>query len=142
MAASKGSVMLPKRRARYLELRFVSQRGLGIVFVGGKLMLLLSNAQKVTASCEPTDQYGNPARIDGIPTWNNSDPTIVQLDVAANGLTAVVTALGPLGTAQISATVDADLGAGVRTISQTADIQVEASEAVSLAIKFGAPEPK
>lgn len=140
--ASKGAVMLPKRKARYLELRFVSQRGLGIVFVGGKLMLLLSNAQKVSAALDPTDQYGNPARIDGVPTWNNSDATIVQLDVAADGLTAVVTALGPLGTAQISASVDADLGAGVRPLTVTSDIQVEASEAVALGIKFGAPEPK
>lgn len=105
-------------------------------------MLLLSNAQKVTATVEPLDQYGNPARVDGIPVWNNSDPTVVQLDVAADGITAVVTALGPLGTAQLSATADADLGSGTRSISVTADIQVEASEAVSLGIKFGAPEPK
>jgi len=139
---AKGGILLPRRRAKYLELRFVSQRGLGIVFVGGKLMLLLSNAQKVTATIEALDQYGNPARIDGVPEWNNSDATIVDLVAAADGLTAVITALGPLGTVQISATADADLGQGVRPINVVADIQVEPSEAVSLGIKFGAPEPK
>lgn len=134
--------MLPRRKARWLELRFVARQGLGVVFLKGKLMLLLSNAQKVTAIVEPLDQYGSPARIDGVPSWNNSDPSIVSLVPAADGLTAVVTALGPLGLTQISATADADLGQGVRPISQQADIQVEASEAVTLGIKFGAPEPK
>ncbi len=105
-------------------------------------MLLLSNAQKVTATLAPLDQYGNPARIDGVPEWNNSDATIVELVPAADGLTAVVTTLGPLGTVQITATADADLGQGVRPITQQADIQVEPSEAVTLGIKFGAPEPK
>lgn len=105
-------------------------------------MFLLSNAQKVTIQIEPLDQYEKPARIDGVPQWNNSDPTIGELVPSADGLTASFTTAGPLGLTQISCSADADLGEGIRTITAVDDIQVEASEAVTLGLKFGAPEPK
>jgi hypothetical protein len=105
-------------------------------------MLLLTNAQKVSLSIQPVDQYGNPARIDGVPAWNNSDATIGTLTPAADGLSAVFETLGPVGTVQVSCSADADLGAGTRSISGTLDIQVEPSEAVSLSINAGTPEPR
>lgn len=105
-------------------------------------MLLLTNAQKVTLSVKPVDQYGNVAKVDGVPKWTVSDPNILECAVAADGLSAVVMAMGPLGTAQVNVAADADLGAGVRTISGALDIQVEAGEAVALNIAAGVPEPK
>lgn len=134
--------MLKSRKAKFLQLTVTTPRGLGIVFLGGKLMLLLTNAQKVGLSIQPLDQYGNAARIDGVPEWNTSDATVGTLAVADDGLSAVFTTAGPLGTTQINVSADADLGTGVRTISATLDIQVEAAEAVSLSIKAGTPEPK
>lgn len=105
-------------------------------------MILLTNAQKVPLSIQPLDQYGNPARVDGVPVWNNSDEALGTLTVAADGLSAEYSTLGPIGTAQVSVTADADLGAGVRSLTGTLDIQVEPSEAVTLNIAAGVPGPR
>ena len=106
------------------------------------MALVLTNAQKVGLSLQPLDQYGNPARVDGTPLWGLSDETLGTLDVAPDGLSAEFTTSGTLGVEQVNATADADLGAGVRPITATLDIQIEPSEAVSLGIVAGVPEPK
>ena len=105
-------------------------------------MLVLTNAQKVTLSVEALDQYGNPAKIDGVPSWQVSDAAIGNITPAADGLSAVFVTTGTLGVVQVSAQADADLGAGVRPLTATLDIAVEASEAVVLGLKAGVPEPK
>lgn len=105
-------------------------------------MLILTTAQKVTLTVEALDAYGNPARIDGVPTWQVSDPALGTLVPVEGTMSAVYTTLGVLGLTQVSAQADADLGAGVRPITCTLDIAVEAAEAVSLGIKAGAPEGK
>lgn len=106
------------------------------------MALLLTNAQKVALSLQPLDAYGNPARVDGVPAWQMSDAALGTLTLAADGLSAMFATLGPLGIVQVSATADADLGAGTRTLSATLDIQIEAAEAVSLGIRAGTPEPR
>lgn len=108
----------------------------------GGSMLLLTNNQKVTLSIKPVDAYGNPARVDGVPEWTTSDATIGTLEVAGNGLAAVFTTTGPVGLTQVNVTADADLGAGVRTLSAALDINVESGEAVALSIIAGQPEPR
>lgn len=102
-------------------------------------MLLMTNGQKVEMGIQPVDAYGYPAKVDGVPTWGVSDPTIGQIQPAADGLSATFTTLGPVGLVQVNVSADADLGAGMKTISGTLDIQVEAGEAVSLSITAGVP---
>lgn len=105
-------------------------------------MLLLTNAQKVSVSIQPLDQYGNPARVDGAPQWALSDNTLGTLSPSADGLSAEFVTGEGVGTLQLSVSVDADLGSGVRTIAGTLDLQVEPSEAVSVGIVAGVPEAK
>lgn len=114
-----------------------------LVFAEGKeaQMLLMTIDQKVTLSIQPVDRLGNPARVDGSPTWTLSDGAVGTIEPAADGMSAVFTTTG-LGITQLVVKADADLGAGTRTIQGTLDIQVESGEAVSLAIVAGAPEPK
>lgn len=135
-----------QRPARTLVMGVRSETGFQMVWKstrkGDRLMLILSTSQKVTLWVEPLDQYDNPARIDGMPTWALSDPSIGTLTPNADGLSAVFVTSGVLGLTQVSAQADADLGAGVRHIARTLDIAVEASEAVSLGLKAGVPEPK
>lgn len=50
--------------------------------------------------------------------------TIVQ---SPDGMSAVVTTTGKLGTAQVSVKVDADLGAGVTELVGVLDIEVQPS---------------
>lgn len=113
-----------------------------LTLTGELTMLLLTNAQKVSLSIQPVDAFGQPARVDGVPAWAVSDDTLATITPATDGLSAVVEPIGPVGTVQVQVTADADLGGGVRSISGTLDVQIEASEAVSLTIVAGAPEPK
>ena len=102
-------------------------------------MLLLRDDQKVSLSIQPLDAKGNPARVDGVPAWSVSDPSLGTVQAAADGLSAVFTAQ-QTGTVQVSVTVDADLGPGVRALSGTLDIQIEPGEAVSIGIIAGVPQ--
>lgn len=101
-------------------------------------MVLLSDSQKVVFSIQPVDAKGYPARIDGAPSWNVSNPSVGQVVVMPDGLSAEFVA-GLPGMCQVSVVADADLGSGVRLIAGTLDVQVEPGEAVGLTINAGVP---
>jgi hypothetical protein len=104
-------------------------------------MLLLTDEQKVLLSIRPVTSAGHPAKVDGVPVWNSSNPNVVGLQVADDGLSATATS-GDLGASTVSVSADADLGEGVRTIAATLDITVAAAEATTLGIEAGTPEVK
>jgi hypothetical protein len=103
-------------------------------------MLILTDEQQVTLSVAFKTAKGNPATVDGAPTWRSSDDSIATVEPSADGLSAVVKAAGPVGTVQVSVEADADLGTGSRLITGTLDIDVRAAEAVVADIAAGAPE--
>lgn len=105
----------------------------------GETMLLLTSTQKCSLSIQPVDAHGNPALVDGTPTWSVADPNILTITPAADGLSAEIVAAGPIGATQVSVQADADLGGGVKTIAGTLDVQVAAGEAVGLSISAGTP---
>jgi len=105
-------------------------------------MLTLTDIQKVSFTISIVDVVGNPAPVQGVPVWASSNPEFVSLTVADDGMSAVAEAVGPLGSAQISVTADADLGGGVTPLVGIVDISVIASDAVSLSLLPGIPEPK
>lgn len=109
---------------------------------GDSLMLRLTDEQKATATIRPKTAAGNPATIDGTPAWSVSNPDVLDLVVSEDGMTATITAKGPLGTSQVSVTADADLGDGVRALTGTDDVEVVAAEAATIGIEFGTPELK
>lgn len=116
---------------------------IGRLSITGDLqMLLLTNGQKVTLSIAPLDAFGQAARIDGLPAWNVSDGALATITPAEDGMSAVLEPLGPVGLLQVQVTADADLGEGIKSLSGTLDVQVEAGEAVTLGITAGVPEPK
>ena len=63
-------------------------------------------------SLDIRDSRGNPAAVDGAPVWGSSDDTVLSVVPAADGLSAEIRTVGT-GTARISGSADADLGAGV-----------------------------
>lgn len=103
------------------------------------MSLLLTDVQKATLKIAPVGAKGNPAPVDGVPAWSVADPTILTITPAADGLSADVASVGPLGASQVNVSADADLGAGVTTIAGTLDVTVAASQAVSLNISAGTP---
>jgi hypothetical protein len=106
----------------------------------GVLMLVMTDSQKVALSIAVVDAKGNPAAVDGAPSWTSSDPSVLTVDAAPDGLSAVATAVGPLGTAQVNVTADADLGEGTETINGLLDISIVGGKAVSLSIGVGVPD--
>jgi len=106
------------------------------------MALVLTDIQKVTLSISPKSAAGNPAPVDGVPSWSVSDTSVASIVVSENGLSAEVVTTGALGTVQVVVDADADLGEGVETITGVLDIEVKASAAVTLDIGAGVPESK
>jgi len=102
-------------------------------------MLILTDTQKCNLAIDPRNAKGQPAPVDGIPQWSSSNPGVCDIQPAADGLSAYVFAVGT-GASQISVTADADLGAGVRNLTGTLDVEVRAGEAVTMGIAAGTPE--
>lgn len=105
------------------------------------MAFILADDEKVSASATFVDAAGNVAPVQGAPVWASSDESIVTVTDNGDG-TVTITSVGPLGTAQVSVTADADLGDGVTNIVGTADIEVVASQAVAASIGLGTPEKK
>jgi len=107
-----------------------------------EMALILTDEQQATLRLNPKTKKGNPAQVDGPPTWSSSDPSVVNVSpdpTDPTGLTATAVATGKLGAAQVQCVADADLGAGVRELTAVLDVVVKAAEAVSLDIEAGAP---
>lgn len=128
-----------KKYKRNERIRFTSVTIDGNTIKGDIMSFILKADQKVSVSIQPVDKFGNPATVDGAPVWVDATG---QTNVVASddGLTAVITPNGAVGTTQINVTADADLGDGVVTIAGVLDLEVVAGSAVALVINPGTPE--
>ena len=104
------------------------------------MALIMTDTQKVTCTIQPLNSKGNPAPVDGVPQWASTNPSIATVTPAADGLSAEVVAVG-LGTTQINCVADADMDEGeVRELTAVLDVEIKASEAVTMGIAAGTPE--
>jgi hypothetical protein len=103
----------------------------------------LPSGMQVTCQISYVDAAGNPAVVDGDVAWSSSDETKLVVFVNSQDSTKVVLrTVGPVGLVQVKATADADLGAGVRELVTTADVDIIAGEAVAGMISpIGPAEP-
>lgn len=99
----------------------------------------LRDDQQVTLSIQPVDKRGNPAALDGAPEWFSGNSEIATVEPAADGLSATVKAVGPLGATVISVKADADLGEGVTPLAGGMDINVVSGAATTLTVTAGEP---
>lgn len=104
----------------------------------GAIQMVIKDTQKFTASIRPVDAKGNPALVqDGSVQWTG--PDFLTVTPSADGLSADVSAKGPLGSGQLSVSADADLGDGVTTITGVLQVDVLAGQAVSLSVDSSTP---
>src|SRR5438876_750933 len=69
----------------------------------------LTDIQHVSASLEVDDGAGNPVTLPASAvTWTSSDPSIVTITPSPDGTSADVVAAGPLGTSQVTVSVQLD----------------------------------
>lgn len=126
---------------RKLQAKIRLQFGNFVVKFIGDSMFTLPDDQKVDASVGYVDAKGNAAKVDGAPVWTSSDPAVLNVVAATDGMSATITPVGPLGTAQVKIEADADLGAGVVSLITLADVEIVAGSAVAGNVVFGAPVP-
>jgi hypothetical protein len=98
------------------------------------MSLLLPIDRVVTLSIQPVDAAGNPAPVDGVPRWASTGPDKLTLTPSDDGLSAVLTPVGPLGQVQVSVTADGLLGPALHVLTGILDVQIVGGEAVSLGI--------
>ena len=124
------------RRRRGIRFRFFAARLKdGLLAVTGDLKaMFILDSEQVALSIQPVDAAGNPATVDGVPSWSSSDTSVLTLTPSADGLSAVAAATGKLGTSTISVTLG--------SISGTLQVDVHSGAAVSVTISAGTPSAK
>lgn len=103
------------------------------------------NTQQFNATLAITNAAGGAATVDGVPVWASSDETVVTVTAAADGMSAVIPCVAP-GTARITVTADADMGAGTTTITGVSEdivVTTDPANAASIVtLNLGAAVPK
>jgi hypothetical protein len=110
---------------------------------GDHVMYTLPVEYTVLMQVAYVDAKGNPAKIGGDVSWSSSDASMIAIKVdPADSTVCRIWAVGTAGQAQVTASADADLGAGVRELITLCDIEVVAGEAVAGTIQpLGNPDP-
>jgi hypothetical protein len=104
-------------------------------------MFTIQSNQACSATLTVTDAKGNIAKLDGAPVWASSDETILAVSASVDGLSGSFQAVGPAGSASITVTGDADLNAGISSISGVLDVVVVLADvlATQITIVTGLP---
>lgn len=101
----------------------------------------ITTEQQVRVTLSPKTDTGRPAKLDGSPSWTViSGNSTVQ--VADDGLSALLVSADDPGDTEIMIKADADLGEGVEEISEVLKLMVAGATAKNLGITVGTPEPK
>ena len=110
----------------------------GLTFKGENMSNTMGVGTYATVSVEWKDKGGNVVGVEkGSVQWASSAPDTCQVTQAAgNPQIANLYAPGPIGKVQVHATGDADLGAGVQSITASIDVEVIGGQAVGGEIKF------
>lgn len=104
-----------------------------LTHVGGNKMDLAlgQNAQIQITGFE--DAAGNAAQIDGVPSWSvEGDQGLGDLQIAADGLSALFVRNGTVGLCTVKMAADADLGPDEALIFGTVDLNCRAGSAVKI----------
>lgn len=99
------------------------------------MKVTINNLQKVKLTLAPVNDAGQPAQLDGNPTWERTSGD-AEIEVADDGLSATLISGNP-GDSTFLLSADADLGEGVQNITDVIQLSVEGARAVSLGLVVG-----
>jgi hypothetical protein len=124
--------------------------GFTVTIEGNRVMYTMPVNHHVAVKVSYVDAANNPAEVDGDVDWASSDETVavVQHPDPNDTTQVVIYSRDKIGSAQITATADADLGEGTRELITILDVGVVAGEAVAGTISPigeavpSVPEPK
>lgn len=133
-SGNAGETPPPRRRSARLRVWLSSAS----YIEGDNLVMRITNEQKVKVTVAPKTAGGHDAPIDGAVTFTVDDPSVATVQ-PIDDTSAYIVGVAP-GAALVSASFDADLGEGVRTITATGALEVAAAEAETAEIVFGAAE--
>ena len=102
--------------------------------------ITITNKQKIMAALNP-QKSAISVNISGIPLWvvQSGDAT---LNVALDGMSAIITAGAAFADSMIKVTVSADLGKGIEQISDTIILTVIDARSESLGLIISSPLSK
>ena len=100
----------------------------------------LDNEQKVLVTANPTTKSGNPATLDGpvVVEVSSGDCTVEMV----SDTSFFVVSGSQVGDSVVQVSADADLGAGVVTVSDAVVAHVAGALATNFGLSAGTPEPK
>ena len=106
--------------------------------------ITITDSQKVTVTVTGAlDKKGNPAPLDGPPTFASADDTIATFATDPSdttGMTGLLTAVGPLTSATaLSITADAKIGPDVENIVVNGLVEITAGQATGFSTTVGTP---
>lgn len=99
----------------------------------------MTSSQQTTVTAKFVDKKGNPAKVDGAPTWSTDNTDVLALKPSDDGLSCVVAAVDPLGVAGVTMRADADLGAGVVELIGTLEVEITAGQATTVKLEAAPP---
>jgi hypothetical protein len=100
----------------------------------------MSATQQCTVTVTFQDAHGNPARVDGVPSWFTDNSDVLSLQPTLDGMSCTASARGPIGTARLTLNADADVGAGVEPLLGTLDFNITGGKATVVQLDAGTPE--
>lgn len=96
----------------------------------------LTADQEVPVTLTFVDKYGNTVTAPtGVPAWSVDQPTILAVTPAADGLSAVCAAVGPVGTATLTVTLNS------LTEAETFDVTPGAVTSITLVLGTAVNHP-
>jgi hypothetical protein len=103
---------------------------------GSKIMFQMTDdAAGAALSLTLTDSKGNPTTPASPPIWTESSAgALLSLSVGADGTTATIVPVGPLGTAQVNVTVEGDPTPGKDTHTGSLSVTVVAGEVANVVV--------
>jgi hypothetical protein len=101
------------------------------------MTITLTDIQQIPVSIAVTDERGNPGTVIAPPVWAVSDPALLSVTPAADGMSAVLAAKGPLGSGQVTVKGDGGPAAGDDPFTSVADVAVVGSRATAVVFSTG-----
>jgi hypothetical protein len=114
----------------------------GNTITEGATKVKIKDNQEFDVALSFQDAAGNAASVQGAPTWTVDNTAALTVTPSDDGLSAVVSAVGPTGTGQVSVSADADLGEGTTTITGVLDVEVIAGDATLIVLNPGPARDK